>query len=145
MLGNGHVPFLGGGMVVTSSCYPTAASPAGTGIIRNAPFGLSPNNVCYSRIVRFASIPNNIHVTLVLLAAAYLSGICAQAHVSCPVAGLSVPVLLPLTVPEVRHLLARLIWPASSSVRWVLAWSWWRRVHQSWASYYHTKRRLKAG
>lgn len=30
------------------------------GIIRNAPFGLSPNNVCYSRIVRFASIPNNI-------------------------------------------------------------------------------------
>jgi len=25
MLGNGHVPFLGGGMVVTASCYPTAA------------------------------------------------------------------------------------------------------------------------
>jgi hypothetical protein len=81
------------------------------------------------------------HVTLVLLAAAYLSGICAQAHASCPVAALSMPLLLPLTVPEVRHLLARLIWPASSSVRRVLAWSWWRRVHQSWASYYHTKRR----
>ena len=81
------------------------------------------------------------HVTLVRLSAAYLSGICAQAHVSCAGAGLSMPVLLPLTVPEVRHLLARLIWPASSSVRWVLAWSWWRRVHQSWASYYHTKRR----
>jgi hypothetical protein len=84
------------------------------------------------------------HVTLVLLAAAYLVGICAQAHASCPVAALSMPVVLPLTVPEVRHLLARLIWPASSSVRRVLAWSWWRRVHQSWASYYHTKRRLKA-
>ncbi|HJT56514.1 MAG TPA: IS701 family transposase [Ktedonobacteraceae bacterium] len=85
------------------------------------------------------------HITLVMLAAAYLVGICAQAHVSCPVAVLSMPVLLPLTVAEVRHLLARLIWPASSSVRRVLTWSWWRRVHQSWASYYHTKRRLKAG
>ena len=84
------------------------------------------------------------HVTLVLLAAAYLVGICAQAHTCCPAAALSMPVLLPLTVPEVRHLLARLIWPASSSERGVLAWSWWRRVHQSWASYYHTKRRLKA-
>ncbi len=60
------------------------------------------------------------HVTLVLLAAAYLVGICAQAHASCPVAALSMPVLLPLTVPEVRHLLARLIWPASSSTRRVL-------------------------
>jgi len=84
------------------------------------------------------------HVTLVLLAAAYLVGICAQAHTCCPAAALSMPVLLPLTVPEVRHLLARLIWPASSSARGVLAWSWWRRVHQSWASYSHTKRRLKA-
>jgi hypothetical protein len=85
------------------------------------------------------------HITLVMLAAAYLVGICPQAHVSCPAARLSMPVLLPLTVAEVRHLLARLIWPASSSARRVLTWSWWRRVHQSWASYYHTKRRLKAG
>jgi hypothetical protein len=53
--------------------------------------------------------------------------------------------VLALTVPEVRHLLARLIWPASSSARRVLAWSWWRRSHQRRASYYHTKRRLKAG
>jgi hypothetical protein len=85
------------------------------------------------------------HVTLVMLAAAYLTGICVQAHASCPVAGLSMAVLLPLTVPEARHLLARLIWPSSSSVHRVLAWSWWRRCHQSQASYYHTKRRLKAG
>jgi SRSO17 transposase len=81
------------------------------------------------------------HVTLVLLAAAYLSGICAQAHAFCPLAAPSIPALLPLTLPEVRALLARLMWPASSSVRQVLTWSWWRRVHQSWASYYHTKRR----
>jgi SRSO17 transposase len=81
------------------------------------------------------------YMTLVMLAAAYLVGICAQVHASCPVAALSMPVLLPLTVPEVRHLLARLIWPASSSVGRVLTWSWWRREHQSWASYYHSKRR----
>ena len=55
------------------------------------------------------------------------------------------PAVLALTVPEVRHLLARLIWPASSSAHQVLAWSWWRRSHQCRASYYHTKRRLKAG
>ena len=30
MLGNGHVPFLGGGMMVTSSCYPTAVTSGGT-------------------------------------------------------------------------------------------------------------------
>lgn len=83
------------------------------------------------------------HVTLVMLAAAYLAGMCAQARPSCSPVCSSAPVLLPLTTPEVRHLLSRLIWPASASARRVLAWSLWRRVHQSWASYYHTKRRLK--
>jgi SRSO17 transposase len=78
------------------------------------------------------------HITLVMLAQAFLAGICATARGS-----LSLPVVLPLTLPEVRHLLARLIWPAASSTRRVLAWSWWRRCHQSRASYYHTKHRLK--
>jgi hypothetical protein len=91
------------------------------------------------------------HVTLVLLALAYLAGICATAcsSTSPPATSRSSTparhLLLPLTIPEVRHLLARLIWPASSSARRVLAWSWWRRCHQSRASYYHTKRRLEAG
>jgi len=96
------------------------------------------------------------HITLVMLAHAFLTGICAQA---IPVACLPLAVeasatldaasdasaLLPLTVPEVRHLLGHLIWPAPSSVRLVLAWSWWRRWHRSCASYFHTKRRLEAG
>jgi len=89
------------------------------------------------------------HITLVLLAAAYLTGICAM--IPClPVAsppaefGKS-PSLLVLSRSEVFHLLAHLIWPSSSSVRRVLAWSWWRRCHQSSASYPHTQRRLKAG
>jgi hypothetical protein len=45
----------------------------------------------------------------------------------------------------VRHLLGHLIWPASTSAPFVLAWSAWRRYHRSMSSYYHTKRRLDAG
>jgi SRSO17 transposase len=91
------------------------------------------------------------HITLVLLALAYLVAMCATACgcTSPPATSGSPPSARhprrSLTIPEVRHLLARLIWPASSSARLVLAWSWWRRCHQSRASYYHTKRRLKAG
>ncbi len=89
------------------------------------------------------------HITLVLLALAYLVGICATERCSTVPPTTSRPsstaAVLALTVPEVRHLLARLIWPAPSSARWVLAWSWWRRAHQRLASSYHTKRRLKAG
>ena len=90
------------------------------------------------------------HITLVLLALAYLAGMCATERCStCSPDDLLQPpstsAVLALTVPEVRHLLARLIWPAPSSARLALAWSWWRRSHQHRASYYHTKRRLKAG
>jgi SRSO17 transposase len=96
------------------------------------------------------------HITLVLLAHAFLTGICAHTiPLACPALPLEAPAtrdaasdtrpLLPLTVPEVRHLLGQLIWPASSSAKLVLAWSWWRRWHRGLASYFHTKRRLKAG
>jgi hypothetical protein len=51
----------------------------------------------------------------------------------------------PLTVPEVRHLLGSLIWPASTNTKLVLAWSWWRRRHRGMASECHSKQRLKAG
>jgi len=96
------------------------------------------------------------HITLVMLAHAFLTGICAQ-HIplACPPLAGPIPTtreaasdarpLLPLTVPEVRHLLGRLIWPAPSSVKLVVAWSWWRRWHRSLASYFHTRRRLEAG
>ena len=96
------------------------------------------------------------HLTLVMLAHAFLTGICAQDLASgCPPLPCEAPAalatasgakpLLALTVPEVRHLLGQLIWPAPSSVKLVLAWSWWRRCHRSCASYFHTKRRLEAG
>ena len=96
------------------------------------------------------------HITLVMLAHANFPGICAQAIPrACPplapadssaldVASDERP-LLPLTVPEVRHLLGQLLWPPPSSAELVLAWSGWRRWHRSCASYFHTKRRLEAG
>jgi SRSO17 transposase len=65
------------------------------------------------------------HITLVLLALAFLRGICATERFSpsppAPSPLLARPAVLPLAVPEVRHLLARLIWPSSSSVHRVLA------------------------
>jgi len=96
------------------------------------------------------------HITLVMLAHANFPGVCAQqVPVASPAGAPQIPAthdaasegrpVLPLTVPEVRHLLGCLIWPAPSSVKLVLAWSWWRRWHRSLASYFHTKRRLEAG
>jgi SRSO17 transposase len=88
------------------------------------------------------------HITLVMLAHALLTVICAEAHaaVSLPSAG-PFPRLTeaPLTVPEVRHLLGHLLWPPARSVEVVLAWSAFRRRHRSLACYYHTQRRLQAG
>lgn len=96
------------------------------------------------------------HSTLVMLAHAFLTGICAQnpplaSSALVPAASATRDAasdgrpLLPLTVPEVRHLLGGLLWPPPSSVKLVLAWSCWRRWHRSCASYFHTKRRLEAG
>jgi SRSO17 transposase len=87
------------------------------------------------------------HVTLVLLAYAFLVGITAKPRplgsvAEEPPASLS---LIPLTTSEVRHLLARLFFPAPTSAPLVCQWSWWRRAHQYWAGYYHRRRRAKAG
>jgi SRSO17 transposase len=53
--------------------------------------------------------------------------------------------LWPLSVPEVRHLLAHLLFLPSSSVKLVERWSDWWRWHQSLSSFFHTQRRVKAG
>src|SRR5260370_8167851 len=59
------------------------------------------------------------HITLVLLALAYLTGICATERFSTsPPASSKLPArpsVLPLTVPEAHHLLPPLIWPSPSS------------------------------
>jgi len=87
------------------------------------------------------------HITLVLVAAAY-----PDREDALPTAAV-LKQLSPCITPSrvcadssmpVRHLLARLIWPNSRSARRILAWSWWHSFHRGIASYYHTKRRLKA-
>ncbi len=90
------------------------------------------------------------HVTLVMIVEACLAGICAAARMlttepttaegtppTCP--------LLPLTIPEVRHLLAHLVFPPPRSATLLLAWSWWRRYHQSRTSFFHMKHRCATG
>jgi hypothetical protein len=72
------------------------------------------------------------HVTLVLLVMAVLTVLCAQERAGPPVSAEEVshhvtPSPIPLTVPEVRRLLGRLLFPLPRSAMAVLAWSWWRR------------------
>lgn len=81
------------------------------------------------------------HITLVLLAAAFLLALCVQQ----PSAPDQDALLIPLTRSEVCHLLAHLFWPPPTSVRLIAQWSEWRRHHQYWAGYYHRRRRKSAG
>lgn len=83
--------------------------------------------------------------TLVMVVMAALAGICADARAS-PVEQAYLPAMpppRPLTIPEVRHLLATLLWPLPRSAILILHWSWWRRCHQSRASVCHAKRRQR--
>jgi len=86
------------------------------------------------------------HCTLVLLAYAFLVGICVQDRLQqgSPEASSLCAPLIVLTPSEVQHLLARLIWPLPASVPLVCAWSHFRRIHQYWAGYSHRRRRTKA-
>ena len=89
------------------------------------------------------------HITLVLLAYAFLVSICLQAPHSLPppaedpAAGPSPP-LIALTPSEARHLLAHLFFPTPTAVPLICQWSIFRRTHQYWAGYYHRRRREKA-
>src|SRR2546425_6589539 len=94
------------------------------------------------------------HITLVMLAQAFLTSITLAARRSaCPplpvappaASALLSPELCPLSVPEARRLLARLLSPPPSSAPLVLAWSGWRRSHQQQAHVCHCRHRLKAG
>jgi SRSO17 transposase len=94
------------------------------------------------------------HITLVMLALAFLTSIALAARSSAPpllpaahqpAEAVMSTDLCPLSVPEARRLLARLLFPPPSSLPLVLAWSGWRRSHQRQARFFHTRRRLKAG
>ena len=89
------------------------------------------------------------HVTLVLLVLAVLTVLCAQEQAGTPVSAQEMshqvtPAPIPLTVPEVRRLLGRLLFPLPRSAMVVLAWSWWRRCQQGRARASHAKQRLNS-
>ena len=86
------------------------------------------------------------HITLVMLAYAFLVSICLQqpTHLASHEEPPTCSPLLPLTASEVRHLLAHLFFPAPTSVPLISQWSIFRRTHQYWAGYYHRRRRQKA-
>lgn len=87
------------------------------------------------------------HITLVMLALAFLVSIGAQQFTGDGEQGAYVgpPDLVPLSVPEARHLLGYLLFPLPSGVTLLLHWSAWRRRHQRLACFFHLQRRLKAG
>ncbi len=87
------------------------------------------------------------HLTLVLLAYAFLVGLTVQSHLSASAQeeAAACAALIPLTPSEACHLLAHLFWPAPTSAPLICHWSLFRRTHHYWASYYHRRRRLKTG
>ena len=101
------------------------------------------------------------HITLALCAHAFLSALRASGHETPkrtatkggPSAGggqteqqppglqEAARTLIPLTVPEVRRLLWRIVLERRPSLREVLGWSVWRRRHQAIARHCHYKTR----
>jgi SRSO17 transposase len=65
------------------------------------------------------------HLTLVLLAAAFLLGITVQSHLteSAQQESVACPPLIALSTSEARHLLAHLFWPAPTSAPLICQWS----------------------
>lgn len=57
-------------------------------------------------------------------------------------AGAGLPVMVPLTVPEIRRLFFYLVASTPLSARFRLDWSFFRRTHQAVAQRCHYKRRL---
>ena len=49
---------------------------------------------------------------------------------------------MPLTVPEVRRLLEKVLWQQVVPLIHVWAWSYWRRRHQAMSRFYHYRKRL---
>jgi SRSO17 transposase len=88
------------------------------------------------------------HITLALLAHAYLTVLRARASAAPAPGGKSAAygrtdatALLPLTVPEVRRLVWWLVGGEAPSPHQIIGWSQWRHTHQARAKWYHYKRR----
>lgn len=83
------------------------------------------------------------HITLAMLALAFLAAVAASAAPNRPAemspARSNAPIHL--TVPEIRHLLSGIFQPPAVSAARLLHWSTWRRRHQATARNSHYRRR----
>ena len=81
------------------------------------------------------------HVTLSLLAHAVLAAVRKLADEPPQKSRRAGPELIPLSSPEVRRLLVRLLWGRLPEPSEVLGWSEWRRAHQAFARRCHYRKR----
>jgi hypothetical protein len=85
------------------------------------------------------------HITLAMLALAFLAALAADAtpsRTTQPNRPARSTDPIDLTVPEIRHLLGVLLNPPSPCLHRLLHWSNWRRCHQVTARCSHYRRRL---
>jgi SRSO17 transposase len=84
------------------------------------------------------------HITLAMLALAFLTALAASSaseRPAQPTHPTRSHLLIQLTVPEIRHLLAAVFNPPAVSAAKLLRWSNWRRQHQETARRSHYRRR----
>jgi SRSO17 transposase len=83
------------------------------------------------------------HITLAMLALAFLVAMRVKLNASPPQSGDDAPSrpLVDLSVCEIRHLISRLLLMAGLALEPIFAWSFWRRMHQAVAKLCHWKAR----
>jgi SRSO17 transposase len=83
------------------------------------------------------------HITLAMLALAFLVAMRVKLNASPPQSGDDAPSrpLVALSVCEIRHLISRLLLTVGLALEPIFAWSFWRRMHQAVAKLCHWKAR----
>ena len=83
------------------------------------------------------------HITLAMLALAFLVAMRVKLNASPPLTGDDAPSrpMVDLSVCEIRHLISRFLLVVGLALEPIFAWSVWRRVHQAVAKLCHWKAR----
>jgi SRSO17 transposase len=83
------------------------------------------------------------HITLAMLALAFLVAMRVKLNASPPPTGNDAPSrpMVDLSVGEIRHLISRLLLTVGLALEPIFAWSVWRRMHQAVARLCHWKAR----
>ena len=83
------------------------------------------------------------HITLAMLALAFLVAMRVKLNASPPPSGKDAPSrpVVDLSVCEIRHLISRLLLMAGLALDSIFAWSFWRRMHQAVAKLCHWQAR----